>query len=172
MTLEHPFCFSSTVVTYGNEWNSLRSWQICGSVVLFVIWPSNLTLFWNCHSHVNLLCTTEHCFKRIVVHLLSHIWLFATPWTGALPTFLSFTISQSLLNKKLLFTKIHTWFRFPPFSLNVLDPFPGSPPGYNITSNCHDSLGPSWPWFSQIFLVFSFFFFLIYFGYIIWLVGF
>ena len=33
----------------------------------------------------------------IVVHLLSRVWLFATPWTAALQPSLSFTISQSLL---------------------------------------------------------------------------
>ena len=29
--------------------------------------------------------------------LLSHVWLFATPWTAACQAFLSFTVSQSLL---------------------------------------------------------------------------
>ena len=56
-------------------------WECCS-----VCWYGLQILFWNCHSHVNLLCTTEHCFKKIiVVHLLSRIWLFATPWTPALP---------------------------------------------------------------------------------------
>ena len=32
-----------------------------------------------------------------VVHSLSHVWLFATPWTAARQASLSFTISQSLL---------------------------------------------------------------------------
>ena len=36
MTLEHPFRFSDTVVTFGDEWNSLRPRQICGSAVVFV----------------------------------------------------------------------------------------------------------------------------------------
>ena len=35
--------------------------------------------------------------KFIVVQLLSHIWLFATPWTAALQASLSFTVSRSLL---------------------------------------------------------------------------
>ena len=35
--------------------------------------------------------------------LLSHVWLFMTPWTAAHQASLSFTISQSLL--KLMFTK-------------------------------------------------------------------
>ena len=33
----------------------------------------------------------------VVIHLLSRIYLFATPWTAALQASLSFTISQSLL---------------------------------------------------------------------------
>ena len=34
----------------------------------------------------------------VVVQSLSHVWLFATPRTAACQAFLSFTISQSLLN--------------------------------------------------------------------------
>ena len=33
----------------------------------------------------------------VVVQLLSHIWLFVTPWTATRQAFLSFTISKSLL---------------------------------------------------------------------------
>ena len=33
----------------------------------------------------------------VVVHSLSHVWLFATPWTAACQASLSFTISLSLL---------------------------------------------------------------------------
>ena len=33
----------------------------------------------------------------VVVYLLSHVWLFATPWTAARQASLSFTISKSLL---------------------------------------------------------------------------
>ena len=33
----------------------------------------------------------------VVVHSLSHVWLFATPWTAARQASLSITISQSLL---------------------------------------------------------------------------
>ena len=35
--------------------------------------------------------------KHILSHSLSHVWLFATPWTTACQASLSFTISQSLL---------------------------------------------------------------------------
>ena len=37
------------------------------------------------------------CLKIVVVQSLSRVQLFATPWTAAWQTFLSFTISQSLL---------------------------------------------------------------------------
>ena len=40
-------------------------------------------------------------YINIVVQFLSHVWLFATPWTAAGQTSLSFTISWSLL--KLMF---------------------------------------------------------------------
>ena len=36
-------------------------------------------------------------FKNLVVQLLSHVWLFVTPWTAARHVPLFFTISQSLL---------------------------------------------------------------------------
>ena len=37
------------------------------------------------------------CNSVVVVELLSHVWLFETPWTAACQVSLSFTISQSLL---------------------------------------------------------------------------
>ena len=37
------------------------------------------------------------CFLSQSVQLLSHVWLFATPWTAACQASLSITISQSLL---------------------------------------------------------------------------
>ena len=43
-------------------------------------------------SPLNLLISTV-----VVVHLLSHVWLFATPWTAASQDSLSFIISWSLL---------------------------------------------------------------------------
>ena len=36
-------------------------------------------------------------YNAVVVQLLSHLWLFATPWTAAHQPSLSFTISQSRL---------------------------------------------------------------------------
>ena len=45
------------------------------------------------HLHIN--HSTES--NVVVVHLLSHVRLFATPWTAARQASLSFTISRSLL---------------------------------------------------------------------------
>ena len=42
-------------------------------------------------------CPLNLNFVVVVVQLLSYVQLFATPWTGACQTSLSFTISQSLL---------------------------------------------------------------------------
>ena len=46
-------------------------------------------------SSLTLSVTSSYLF--LVVWSLSHVWLFATPWTAALQASLSFTISQSLL---------------------------------------------------------------------------
>ena len=40
-------------------------------------------------------------WNLVVVQLLTHVWVFMTPWTTAHQAYLSFTISQSLL--KLMF---------------------------------------------------------------------
>ena len=45
-----------------------------------------------------------HIKIKIVVHSLSRVWLFVTPWTAARQASLSFTISQSLL--KLMFIEL------------------------------------------------------------------
>ena len=45
----------------------------------------------------------RYAYKRIIVQLLSRVWLFATLWTAARQAFLSFTISLSLL--KLMSTE-------------------------------------------------------------------
>ena len=36
-------------------------------------------------------------FKKSIVHLLSHVWLFVTPWTAARQVPLTSTVSRSLL---------------------------------------------------------------------------
>ena len=62
----------------------------------------------------------------VVVELLSHVWLFATPWTTAHQASLSFTISQNLL--KLIPS---SWWCHPTISSSIvpfscLQSFPAS----------------------------------------------
>ena len=52
---------------------------------------TNLDDNYTCHSNSNV-----WIFSLVVVQLLSHVWLFATPWTAACQAPLSFTISWSL----------------------------------------------------------------------------
>ena len=50
------------------------------------------------HFSLPWVCKALSCTSLvIVVPLLSHVWLFGTPWTVAHQAYLSFTISQSLL---------------------------------------------------------------------------
>ena len=54
--------------------------------------------------------------RHFVVQLLSPVWLFATPWTVAYQTSLSFTISRSLLkftSIELVMPSSHPFFCFP-----------------------------------------------------------
>ena len=64
------------------------TWPIGSSPEWLVEWNKSST-FWRLHS--------------LVVQLLSHVWLFATPWTAARQASPSFTISRSLL--KLMSTE-------------------------------------------------------------------
>ena len=62
----------------------------------------------------------------LVVQLLSHIWLFATPWTAARQASLSSTISQSLLKFMSIESVMLSISTSPaPFSF-CLQPFPAS----------------------------------------------
>ena len=51
------------------------------------------------HIYLIFLYSNNHLltYNIIIVQLLSHVWLFVTPWTAARQASLSFTISQSLL---------------------------------------------------------------------------
>jgi len=60
---------------------------------------------WRCPIHFTYLkCTIQWflvylwiCVTIVIVQLLSHVWLFVTPWTAAHQASLSFTVSRSLL---------------------------------------------------------------------------
>ena len=56
----------------------------------------NLKLYKYPHSPLTLF-NNFSIYQWVVVQLLSHVWLFATPWTAASQASLSFTISQSFL---------------------------------------------------------------------------
>ena len=82
-------------------WLSIKSMTICKGLQIET--TEQLT-----HTHYTVvfkslsLSTKFHIWNIyllfiIVVQLLSHVQLFVTPWTAALQTSLSFTISQSLL---------------------------------------------------------------------------
>ena len=63
--------------------------------------------------HSVMLC---YSFLVAVVQLLSHVWIFITPWTATCQAFLPFTISQSLLklmSTKLMMPSIHLMLCFP-----------------------------------------------------------
>ena len=51
----------------------------------------------------------------VVVQLLSHVWLFATPWTASRQASLSFTISGACSNSSPL-----SWWCHPIISLSVV----------------------------------------------------
>ena len=53
---------------------------------------------------LSMLCLVKFFSLFVVVQLLSHVQLFATPWTAACQASLSITISQSLL--KLMFNEL------------------------------------------------------------------
>ena len=55
----------------------------------------------------------------VVVHSLSHVWLFATPWIGACRAFLSFTISRSLLKLMSIESVMPSNLRMPSHPLIV-----------------------------------------------------
>ena len=66
------------------------SWADSCSCIQLGAWLVLEPLSW----HLTLQCLSLH---SAVVRSLSHIWLFATPWTAAHQTSLSFTISWNLL---------------------------------------------------------------------------
>ena len=69
---------------------------MCQDILSWLL-PSWTTLFFYfCYIH-----GCVYCITKVVVQLLSCVWLFAIPWTAKCQASLSFTISWSLL--KLMF---------------------------------------------------------------------
>ena len=80
--------------------------------------------------------------STLVVQSLSHVWLFATPWTTALLASLSFTISQSLLKLMSIESVMHPTISFCVIPLSsCLQSFPAS--GSFIMSQIFTSGGQS-----------------------------
>ena len=60
------------------------------------VWSFKSLILFNKEVNLNvILC--QFLYKLVVVHWLSCVWLFETPWTAAFQAFLSFIISQSFL---------------------------------------------------------------------------
>ena len=72
------------------SWPPLPSWNSLPSRILWYH-----SLFYFCWLLLNLICCPFAPF--VVAQLLSHVWLFATPGTGAHQASLYLTISRSLL---------------------------------------------------------------------------
>ena len=77
--------------------------------------------------HVNMWQKPQYC--KVII--LSHVWLFVTPWTAARQASLSITITQSLLKLmsiKLVMPSNHLILRRPLLLLLQFLPVPGSFP--------------------------------------------
>ena len=82
---------------HSEEWTTLPSWN---SLPSWILWYHSL--FYFCWLLLNFICCPFAPF--VVAQSLSHVWLFATPGTGAHQASLYFTISRSLL--KLMATEL------------------------------------------------------------------
>ena len=72
----------------------LKCWLAQGWLELLSIWPVSVSLTFSVGWSGSVFSWEP---LRLVVQSLSHVWLFATPWTAAPQASLSFTISWSLL---------------------------------------------------------------------------
>ena len=78
-----------------NVYHTFQSTSFSCPVTSYYLWPHGLQ-----HNILIWLCEKDKSWSgKIlpVVYSLSCVWLFATPWTAAHQTSLSFTISSSLL---------------------------------------------------------------------------
>ena len=99
---------------FGNRKNSFHFWAL-------IVMSQDLSmnpLTWSsppprmyCYSH----STDDQMEAHVVIQLLSHVWLFATPWTAARQASLSFTISQNCSNSCPL-----SWWHHPTISSSAI----------------------------------------------------
>ena len=90
---------------------------------------------------------SSNCYVIVVVQSISHVQLFATPWTAAHQASLSFTISQSLLkliSVESVMPPNHLGLSVIPFS-SCLQSFPesGSFPISRLVASGGQSIGAS-----------------------------
>ena len=95
------------------SWSSIKLKTIAINAFFFFCSLYSLACYFTITWHSVML---YYYFLVAVVQLLSHVWIFTTPWTETCQAFLPFTISQSLL--KLMSTKsmmpsIHLMLCFP-----------------------------------------------------------
>ena len=77
-------------------WFSLPMNHLCFPIIIFLSVPHCEKIEMSCSNwYITLYLVTPVCFSS--VQLLSHVRLFATPWTAACQAFLSITSSWSLL---------------------------------------------------------------------------
>ena len=87
-------------------------WDASFCLLLSVfLWESPLLAsFMHLDAFVALICLLLISEQWVVVQLLSHVWIFATPWTAACQASLSFTVSWSLhrlMSIELIMTSSH-----------------------------------------------------------------
>ena len=91
-------------------------------LLLFKLWAFKPKVhIQDCKSALFLSCSFSLYFVAAVVHLLSHVWLFATPRTAACQASLYFTISQSLLRLMSIdaIQPFHSMSPPSPFAINL-----------------------------------------------------
>ena len=96
------------------KWNYSQDAKIvqCQSMWYISLTKGKIKIIWHLNKHRKNIwqnSTSFHDKKTtiklvfvFVVQLLSHVWLFATPWTAAWQASLSFTVSWSLLKLMLI----------------------------------------------------------------------
>ena len=86
------------------------------------------------------------CELLFVVQFLSHVWLFATPWTSACQASLSFTVSQSLfkcMSIESVMLSNYLILCHPLHLLPSIFPSIGSFPMSQLFESCGQSIGAS-----------------------------
>ena len=108
----------------------LSSQSLCRHTMVWLLWTENCMRVSNLKANFSCkwgrdICVCQFTWFSSVAQSLSHVWLFATPWTAARQASLSITNSQSL-------PKLMSIESVMPF--NHLIPSP-SPPAFNLSKH-------------------------------------